>query len=172
VTVIPVDGPVNYALIALGSLPSASSTYDTRDYSVTGAFDGDTTGANWEHGGGWNDATYTQWPDFLSVTFGGGAKTINEIRVYTLQNDPARAVTPDENTDASFYGIKDFEVQIWDGAQWVTVEGGNITGNTKAMRVITLGTPVTTTATRIVINMGRSDFSRIVELEAYGPPGQ
>ncbi len=163
---------VNYALTTLGSIPSASSTYSTRSYSADGAFDGERAGGGWEQGGGWNDATRDVWPDNLDITFGGGAKLISEIRVYTVQNDFRNPVVPDENTDASLYGIQDFEVQAWNGLLWVTVPGGTITGNTKAMRVITLNTPVTTTGIRVLVNMGRVHFSRIVEVECYGAPGQ
>ncbi|HEV2884564.1 MAG TPA: S8 family serine peptidase [Pyrinomonadaceae bacterium] len=163
---------VNYALTTLGSIPSASSTYTTRNYSTDGAFDGERAGGGWEQGGGWNDATRDAWPDNLDITFGGGPKTISEIRVYTVQNDFRNPVVPDETTDASLYGIQDFEIQAFNGVLWVTVPGGTIIGNTKALRVITLNTPVTTTGIRIVVNMGRSHYSRIVELECYGTPGQ
>ncbi len=172
VTVIPVSDLVNYALSVLNSVASASSTYTTRNYSVTGAFDGDRTGANWEQGGGWNDATRGLWPDYLDVTFGGGSKTIKEIRVYTLQNNFHSPQAPDVHTDASLYGLIDFDVQVWDGAQWVTVPNGQIRANTKAMIVIPLATPVNTTAVRVFVHLGRAYFSRIVELEAFGDPGQ
>jgi len=172
VTVVPVNGLVNYALTALGAVPSASSTFTDRNYSVTSAFDGEVAGANWEQGGGWNDSTRGLWPDNLDITFGGGAKTISEIRVYTLQNNFSSPVTPDQNTDASTYGILDFQVQTWNGVAWMTVPGGMITGNTKALRVITLVTPVTTTKVRVLVTNGRVYYSRIVELEAYGPAGQ
>jgi serine protease AprX len=163
---------VNYALTTLGSIPSASSTYTARNYSTESAFDGERSGGGWEQGGGWNDNTRDLWPDSLDITFGGGAKVISEIRVYTLQNNFRNPVVPDETTDASVYGIQDFEVQTWNGSAWVTVPGGTITGNTKALRVITLGQPITTTGIRVVVNMGRAHFSRIVELEAYGASGQ
>lgn len=162
---------VNYALTTLGSVPAASSTYTTRNYSTDSAFDGERSGGGWEQGGGWNDGTRDAWPDTLDITFGGGAKTISQVHVYTLQNDFSNPVVPDENTDASIYGIQDFEIQTWNGVLWVTVPGGTITGNTKAMRVITFA-PVTTTGIRIVVNMGRAHYSRIVELECYGAPGQ
>jgi serine protease AprX len=162
----------NYALTVRGSVASASSVYSGRNYSASSAFDGERTGADWEQGGGWNDDTRDVWPDTLEVAFGGGAKTVSEIRVYTLQNNFNEPVVPDETTDASVYGIQDFDVQTWNGTSWVTVPNGQITGNTKAMRVITLATPVSTTKVRVVVNMGRVHFSRIVELEAYGAAGQ
>lgn len=167
-----VVGPlVNYALTALSSLPSASSTYTTRNYSVESAFDGERAGGGWEQGGGWNDGTRDLWPDSLEVMFAGAPKAISEIRVYTVQNDFRNPVVPDENTDASSYGIQNFEVQTWNGT-WVTVPGGTIIGNTKAMRVIVLSTPITTTKVRVVVNLGREHYSRIVELEAYGVANQ
>jgi hypothetical protein len=174
VAVVAVNSPVNYARTALGSVPSASSTAAARNYSASGAFDGERAGVNWEQGGGWNDDTRGIWPDSLSVAFGGGAKTITEIRVYTLQNNYLSPAVPTETTDASVYGIQDFEVQVFNSAtgQFETVPGGTVTGNTKALRVISLATPVTTTAVRIKVNAGRVFYSRIVELEAYGPPGQ
>ncbi|HEX7174221.1 MAG TPA: S8 family serine peptidase [Pyrinomonadaceae bacterium] len=166
-------GLVNYALTTLGSVPTASTTQTSRNYSPDSAFDGDRTGGGWEQGGGWNDDTRDLWPDHLDIAFAeGDAKVISEIRVYTLQNNYSQPVVPDENTDASYYGISDFEVQAWNGAQFVTVPGGLITGNTKAMRVITLSTPVTTSAIRVKVNAGRIHFSRIVEVEAFGAPNQ
>ncbi|HEX7176967.1 MAG TPA: PKD domain-containing protein [Pyrinomonadaceae bacterium] len=158
---------VNWALASNGASASASSTSNSRDYSPANTIDGDNTGVGWEQGGGWNDDTRDLWPDWLDVNF-NGAQAVNEIRVYTLQNDYSQPVVPDETTDASYYGISDFEVQAWDGTQFVTVPGGLITGNTKAMRVITLGAPVTTSAIRIKVNAGRIHFSRIVEVEAIG----
>ena len=165
---------VNYALTTLGSVPSASSTAASRSYSADSAFDGERSGGGWEQGGGWNDDTRDIWPDTLGVTFGGGAKTISEVRVYTLQNDFHNAVVPDENTDASLYGIQNFEVQFFNSStgQFETLPGGTVTNNTKAMRLITLGTPVTTTAIRILVTLGRAHFSRIVEVEAPGPSAQ
>jgi len=164
---------VNYALTTLGSVASASSTYSTRNYAPEGAFDGDKTGGGWEYGGGWNDNTRDVWPDTLEVSFGGGPKTIQEIRVYTLQNNFHAPVMPDENTDASIYGIEDFEVQFQDASNnWVTVPNGLILDNTKAMRVIALSTPIVAKGIRVIVHMGRAHFSRIVELEALGAAGQ
>lgn len=165
-------GLVNYALISRGSTASASSTATARNYSAASAFDGDSTGVGWETGGGWNDNTRGIWPDNLDVTFGGGAKTISEIRVYTLQNNYHSPTVPDENTDASVYGILDFQVQTWNGLTWVTVPGGMITSNTKALTKITLGAPINTTKVRVLVTNGRVHYSRIVELECYGAAGQ
>jgi hypothetical protein len=69
------------------------------------------------------------------------------------------------------YGIQDFDVQYLDGANWVTIPGGSVTGNDKAMRVFVF-TPVTTSKIRVVVNSGRVYFSRIVEVEAFGCSAQ
>jgi hypothetical protein len=166
--VSPICELINYARISQGAVSSASSSFQNGNFPASSAFDGERTGANWEHAGGWNDGTSDIWPDYLEVQFAGGAKSIREIRVYTLQNDYVNTVVPDENTDASSYGIQDFEVQAWNGDGWVTIPGGTITGNNKAMRVIWLATPITTSGVRVLVQMGRQQYSRIVELEAYG----
>jgi hypothetical protein len=162
--------PMNVALSSTGAEASASSTYSSRNYPASSAIDGEHKGVNWENGGGWNDSTRGVWPDWLEVGF-NGSKTINEIRVYTVQNDFHNPVEPTPTTPADVYGILDFDVQYWDGSQWVTVPGGSVIGNDKAMRVFTFP-DITTTRIRVFVNDGRVYFSRIVELEAFGcsPP--
>jgi hypothetical protein len=158
---------VNIALASNGSTAVASSTTTVRDYSPANAINGDRKAANWESGGGgWNDNTRDVYPDNLEVDF-SASNTISEIRVYTVQNDYRNPVEPDANTPADVYGILDFDVQFWNGAAWVTVPGGSVTNNDKAMRVFTFP-DVTTTKIRVVINNSRSHFSRITELEAFG----
>ena len=67
------------------------------------------------------------------------------------------------------YGIQDFEVQYWDGSQWVTVPNGAVTGNDKAMRVFTFP-EITTTKIRVFVTNARNNFSRLTEIEAIGCP--
>ena len=161
--------PSNVALASNGSTAVASSTTTVRDYSPANAINGDRKAANWESGGGgWNDDTRDVYPDSLEVDF-SGSNTINEIRVYTVQNDYRNPVEPDANTPADIYGILDFDVQYWNGAGWLTVPNGSVTGNDKAMRVFTFA-DITTTKIRVVINNSRAHFSRITELEAFGCP--
>jgi hypothetical protein len=159
--------PINVALSSMGATASASSASTVRNYAAANAIDGEHMGVNWESGGGgWNDATRDVWPDSLEVAF-NGSKTINEIRVYTVQNDYRNPVEPTLTTPADVYGNLDFDVQYWDGAQWLTVPGGSVIGNDKAMRVFTFA-DVATTKIRVVINNSRVHFSRITELEAFG----
>lgn len=172
VNVSPVTGLVNYALAALGATASPSSVYSV-NYAALGVIDGDNTGAKWGAGGGWSDATRNLWPDTLTVTL-GGAKLISQLRVYTLRDNYGASSPVDANTDANLYGIRDFEVQTFNAAagQFVTVPGGAVTGNTKALRVFTLAQPVSTGAVRVLVHFGRDELSRVVEVEAYGPQGQ
>jgi PKD repeat protein len=171
ISVSPAGALTNYALAVNGGLASASSTYASRSYPPEAANNGDRTGGGWEAGtGGWNDNTRGIWGDSLEMTF-NLPKTISEIRVFTLQNDFRHPVEPDASTPADVYGILDFNVQYWDGATWQTVTGGSVTGNNKAMRVFAFA-DITTTKVRVLVNDGRVYFSRIVELEAFGTPGQ
>ena len=121
---------------------------------------------NWGNNGGWNDGTRNIWPDTLEVGFNGN-KLINEIRVFTVQNDFRNPVEPTPLTPANLYGIEDFDVQYWDGDSWETVLGGQVVGNDKAMRIF-IFPDVTTTKIRVVVNKGRSYWSRITEVEAFG----
>ncbi len=102
------------------------------------------------------------------MTF-NGAQTITEVRLYTLQNNFRNPVEPTVTTPADLYGISDFEVQTCNGATCTTV--ATITGNDKAMRVITFA-PTSATGVRIKINNGRVHYSRLVELEAFGCSAQ
>jgi hypothetical protein len=159
----------NVALASNGATAIGSTSYPNGGFPASSAINGEHKGANWGGGsGGWNDATRDVFPDSLEVDF-NGSQTLNEIRVYTLQNNYSSPVEPDTATPADIYGIQDFDVQYWNGTQWVTVPGGSVTGNDKALRVFTFPT-ITTTKIRIVVNNSRVHFSRIVEVEAFGCP--
>ena len=160
---------VNGASTAAGATIVASSTKPgnyPRAYAPESAIDGDRTGVNWENNGGWADATRDLYPDSLEVTF-NGAKTIDEIRVYTLQDNYQAGQEPTATTPATSYGILDFTVEYLDAGtmQWVTV--ANVTGNDKAMRTFNFA-PVSALKFRVTITNARVYYSRIVELEAFG----
>jgi hypothetical protein len=157
---------LNVAQSVNNALAVASSTYSSRSYPPSSTNDGEHKGTNWENGGGWNDATRDVWPDTLEIDY-GLSRTIDEIRVYTVQNNFLAPVEPTATTPADLYGIEDFDVQYFDGSTWVTVPGGAITGNDRAMRVL-LFEPITTTKIRVCINKGRNHFSRITEVESFG----
>ncbi|HEX8501670.1 MAG TPA: SBBP repeat-containing protein, partial [Pyrinomonadaceae bacterium] len=78
----------NYALASNGGVATASSTttqaeFPGLDFSPAGAINGDRKGLNWEHGGGWRDAT-SAFPDWLQVDF-AGPRSISEVGVFSLQ---------------------------------------------------------------------------------------
>ncbi len=156
--------PINAALPANGGSVSASSTYDSR-FPASATIDGDRRGINWIAGGGWNDGTPNVFPDILQVNF-SGTKSINEIDVFTLQDNYPSPVEPTETMTFSLYGIIDFDVQYWNGSAWVTVPGGTVSGNNKVWRKFTFA-PISTTAIRVNVRNAPASFSRITEVEAW-----
>ncbi|HEY0657198.1 MAG TPA: hypothetical protein VGD05_01930, partial [Pyrinomonadaceae bacterium] len=101
----------------------------------------------------------------LQVDF-AGSKTINEINVYAVTDDFTNPTNPTEQTTFSFYGITDFVVEYWNGSNWAAVSGGVVSNNNKVIAKL-LFTPVTTTKIRVVVGNAQSNYSRIVELEAW-----
>jgi RHS repeat-associated protein len=165
-TVYPQE--TNFALPSNGATAVASSTFDT-SYPASGAINGDRKGTNWGDGGGWMGESKTS-PDWLEVDF-SGAKTIDEIDVFTVQDNYTNPGEPTENMTFNQYGIVDFEVQYWKaGSGWVTVTGGNVTGNNKVWKKLTFA-QITTSKIRVNITNALG-YARVTELEAWGPnPG-
>lgn len=162
--------PMNFALASNGGAASASSTFTSKNYNPSSTIDGSRSGVNWKHGGGWMDKTRDAWPDWLQVDF-AGARRINEVRVYTVQNDSKHPVEPTAEMLATEYGLIDFDVQYWDGSQWTTLPGGAIRGNDRVMRVVSFP-EITTARIRVLVHNARDRHSRIVEVEAIGPSRQ
>lgn len=160
-------GAVNHALRTNGGVALASSTF-SGGYPALAAIDGERSGANWGNGGGWSDASAGSGPDSLQVNF-SGVKTITEIDVYTVQDMYANPKLPTEAMTFGVYGITDFEVQAWNGAAWVTVPGGSVTGNDHVWRKFTFAA-VTTNSIRVVVTRAHGGYSCITEMEAYGLP--
>jgi len=160
----------NYALGLNGSTAIGSTTANS-NFASASAINGDRTGNGWGTGtGGWNDGTRGLFPDSLEIDF-ASAKAIDEINVFTLQNNWTTAGQPTLTTPATGEGILDFDVQYWNGSAWVTVPSGSVTGNDKAWRQF-LFSAITTTKIRVVVNNSRNNYSRIVEVEAFGAGGQ
>jgi len=160
----PPPVPVNVALPANGGSVVASSTYSTR-YSEVGAINGDRRGSNWENNGGWNDATADGYPDWLQVNF-SGTKSINEIDVFTVQDNYSNPAEPTATMTFSQYGIKDFDVQYRNGSTWVTVPNGAVNGNNLVWRKFTFAA-ISTNAIRVYVRNAGASYSRITEVEAY-----
>ncbi|MET0623676.1 MAG: Ig-like domain-containing protein [Pyrinomonadaceae bacterium] len=164
---------VNVALQSQGGTATASSTTPDTElpgmtFPITGINNGDRRGLNWEQGGGWRDGTDNAYPDWAQVEF-AGQKTIDEINVFTLQDDYASPSEPTESMTFTLHGVTAFEVQYWSGSGWVTVPGGSVTNNSSVWRKFTFPA-VTTTKVRVVINSALLGRSRLVEVEAWGTP--
>jgi hypothetical protein len=154
----------NVALAANGGVATASSTYSAA-YPLSAANDGDRKGVNFGAGGSWEDATENVWPDWLEIDF-NGSKTINEVDVFTLQDNFQSPSDPTPSMTFSLYGVTDFQVQYWDGNQWAIVPGGTVSGNNLVWRQLSFS-PLTTSAIRVWITGALYGNSRITEVEAY-----
>jgi RHS repeat-associated protein len=161
-------GRANFALAVAGATALASSTLDDQR-SPAGAIDGDRAGHNWGAGGGWHDRTPNAFPDWLEVDF-GSQKTIDEIDVFSVQDTYWSPQEPSEAAAFTQYGLIDFDVQRWDGSNWVTVQGGEVRGNNLVWRRLKFA-PVTTQKVRLLVRAGQAGHSRVAELEAWGPSG-
>ncbi|NUZ04235.1 PQQ-dependent sugar dehydrogenase [Piscinibacter koreensis] len=153
----------NVAFAGSGATASASSTYDAR-FPVSAVNNGDRTGSGWIAGGGWNDATSGAFPDSVQVIF-NGQKSIDRVVVYTLQDDYANPVEPSDATTFTAYGVTDFTIEGWNGTAWVTL--ASVNRNNLVKRTVTFPA-FTTDRVRVNVTGALADYSRIVEIEAYG----
>lgn len=158
----------NVALATNGATASASSTYST-GYAATGAINGDRKGTNWGNGGGWNDGTASSYPDWVQVNF-NGTKTINELDVFTVQDNYTGPAEPSEDMTFTSWGIVDFQVQYWNGSSWQTVPSGSVTSNNKVWNRFTFSN-ITTDKVRVNITNALGGYSRVTEIEAYESGG-
>ncbi len=165
ITVNPAAGRTNVALASNGAVATASSTYNA-NYAPAGAINGDRKGLNWGAGGGWNDGTPNTTPDWIEVAF-NGEKTIDEVSVFSMQDNYSAPVEPTPTMTFTSWGLKAFEVQYWTGTAWATVPGGAVTNNTLVWRKVTFA-PVTTSKIRIFITAALNGYSRVIEVEAWG----
>ncbi len=168
VTVTPPIGRLNMALAANGGVATASSTYSA-NYPAAGTINGDRKGLFWGAGGGWNDGTPNTSPDWLEITF-NGSKTIDEVNVFTMQDNYTAPVEPTPTLTFGYWGIRAFEVQYWTGTAWAAVPGGSVTNNNLVWRRFVFA-PVTTTRIRVYITGALNGFSRVMEVEAWGVAG-
>ena len=161
----PPTGRTNIALTSNGGVATASSTYSAA-FGGGGVLNGDRKGLSWGNGGGWSEQTPGVYPDWVRVDF-AGAKTIDEIGVFSVQDNYTAPVEPTSTLMFSRYGLTNFQLQYWTGTAWAAVPGGSASGNRNVWRKFTF-TPVTTTAIRVYITGTMDGWSRITELEAYG----
>lgn len=162
--------PSNVALAANGGVAIASSTSPNVTTMPVNLTNGDRKGAST---GYWQDNTKNDYTnDWAQIDF-AGEKTINEVDVFSVQDAYSTPMEPTEalTFTATKYGITAFDVQYWDGANWVTA--ASVTGNTNVWRKVTFP-EVTTGKIRVVIKgmaTGTGGYSRIVEIEAWTAAG-
>jgi hypothetical protein len=165
VTVTPLPDRLNVALASNGGVASASSIYNP-NYPASATINGDRKGLNWGAGGGWNDGTTNQYPDWLEVAF-NGPKLIEEVNVFSMQDNYGSPVEPTEAMTFSLWGLRNFDVQYWDGSEWLTVPGGEVANNTLVWRKVVF-VPLTTSKIRVHISAALNGNSRMMEVEAWG----
>jgi hypothetical protein len=153
----------NYALASNGGVAVASST-NAPGFLPATVIDNQRSGANWGAGGGWNDATPGTFPDWIEVDF-NGVKTIDSAVVYSVQDDYLNPVEPTDSMTFTLRGIADFQVQAFDGSNWVTL--ATVTGNNLVKRTVTFS-PFATARIRIYVTRALATWTRITEIEAWG----
>jgi YD repeat-containing protein len=159
---------VNVALAANGGAAAASSTLDANRpalAAINGDRKGQTWGSNPSTGSGWHDATNNAFPDWLEVSF-AAAETIDEVSVFSVQDNYAAPQEPTEAMTFTQYGVAAFHLEYWTGTAWAQIPGGSVSGNNKVWRKVTFA-PVTTTKIRVVVNSGLAGYSRVTEVEAW-----
>ncbi len=98
------------------------------------------------------------------------SKTIDELDVFTVQDNYSSPSELTETMTCSLYGVSAYDVQYWNGSAWVTVTGGSITGNNKVWRKFSFAS-VTTTKIRVVANAAIDNgYARLTEVEAWAAP--
>ena len=155
----PTSTRINVALAANGGTATASSSY-TGAYGPNKTINGDRTGS----GGMWSDNGGT-FPDWVRVDF-AGAKTIDEIDLFMLQDNYTAPSTPTSSMTFSKFGLTSFQLEYWTGTTWTVIPGGMVTGNRLVWHQLTFA-PITTTAIRVFITGSIDGWSRLVEFEAY-----
>jgi peptidyl-Asp metalloendopeptidase len=163
-TLTPTPARTNVALASAGANILASSVYSA-SYPASALNDGDRRAMNWEAGGGWNDATPSQHPDWVEVRL-AGERTLSEVDVYTIQDEYMSPVEPTAETRFTKYGVTDFTVQYWDGGSWIEITGASVAGNGKVWNRLTFPS-VTTDRIRVVVTGAMAGYSRLTEIEAY-----
>jgi RHS repeat-associated protein len=153
------------ALASNGAVATASNSYNA-GYGPAGTINGDRKSLNWTNGGGWNDSG-PPFPDYLEVDF-GSVKAVNEIHVFTLQDNYANSAEPTESMTFTLWGLTAFALEYWNGSSWVAIPGASVSGNNKIWRKFTF-TPINTSKIRVQTTASVDGYSRITEVEAYGP---
>jgi len=85
-----------------------------------------------------------------------------------MQDNYSSPVEPTPTLTFTSWGLRAFEAQYWTGAAWVDVPNGAVTSNNLVWRQFTFAT-VTTSKIRVYITGALNGYSRVIEVEAWGP---
>jgi hypothetical protein len=170
---------INVALAQNGGVASSSGAHSS--HPVWTVNDG-RRGSPWEPSiswyAFWGSSTNSQshcnpgnW--WVQINF-SGPREINEITLFSLQDNYQEGWDPTWLTSTSYWGSVDFHLQYCpsgvtctsSGSGWVTPSGGHITGNDKAWRSVSF-VPVLATSVRAVIDCSQGNRAYVVELEAW-----
>jgi RHS repeat-associated protein len=162
----------NVALRANGATATASSELSSScsNWPARGVIDGDRKGAYWGNTGGWADSSAGSFAsDWLEVDF-SGTKAIDEVDVFTVQDNFSTPVEPTDTMTFGSYGLTAFKLQSWTGSAWEDVSGASVSNNNKVWVKFTLTTPVNTSKIRVIPQAAIDNgYSRIAEVEAWSP---
>ena len=152
--------------LALGATATASSNWS--GWPPSSCVNGDRKSLNYGTNGGWVDAApANSFPDWLQVDFGAN-KTINEVDVFTLQDNYAGPSEPTESMTFTQWGLTAYTVEYWSGSSWIQIPGASVSGNNKIWRKFEFS-PISTSKIRVVTSASVDGYSRLTEVEAYGP---
>jgi PKD repeat protein len=155
----------NYALSLNGGVAAASTMLRT-GFEPRYVNDNHRTGAGFmTGGGGWNDGTSGQFPDALQITL-PAPRRLDHVVVYSVQDNYQYPVEPTATMTFTRYGLTAFDVQAFNGVQWVTL--ASVTGNSLVKRSVAFS-PFTTDRIRILVKAAADHtWSRVTEFEAWG----
>ena len=154
----------NVALASAGATSTSSSNGGSA-FLPAGVIDNERTGTGWvTTNAGWKDGTLDTFPDWIQVTF-NGSKAIDRVVVFSIQDNWTAPVEPTDTMTFSQWGIRDFAVQGWNGAAWVTL--GTVSGNSLVKRTVTFPVFVTDRI-RVNVTNALGGSVRMTELQAWG----
>ena len=152
---VDLTGLTNVALAERGAIAVASSEHPSGLYLADSVVAGHTTGERWAKGGGWNDATEGEFPDWIEVVL-PTPTVVRAVKVITLE-------------PAARYGIRDFDVLCQRGDEWVRC--AEVRDNEDI--AVTVGVPsIRTNRVRIVVYSSNDEaYSRIIAVQVFAAAG-
>ena len=88
--------------------------------------------------------------------------------VFTLQDNYANSAEPTESMTFTQWGLTAYTVEYWSGSSWIQIPNASVTGNNKIWRKFEFS-PISTSKIRVVTISSVDGYSRLTEVEAYGP---